>query len=166
MTQSYIRRAAGWGPVRRSWGKLHEPRIISSIYGGWWTLAVVLGGYSIFHPPRTVEAVAGDVLMSIVAGLIAVSGAIGVVSVAKGAYWTERYAVKFAIPSLLVYIGVVAYLWWESEGNRGLQIFGLTGAVLFTGIRLYWVNQRPYSERRGALNQAVERDENAGGNDA
>lgn len=156
MTQSYIQRAAGWGPIKRFWARLHEPRVISAIYGGWWTLATVLGGYSIIWPPRTIEALAGDVLMMIIAGFITIGGIVGMVSVARGAFWSERFAVAFAVMGLCGYLAMVGYLWWSSEGNRGLQSFALVGAALFTGIRLHWVNDRPYSAQRTRRNLASE----------
>lgn len=162
MTQKHIRKAAGWGPLRRAWARLHEPEVISAIYGGWWLFALGLGGFSVVNPPRSIETVTGDVLMSIIAGIITVGGIIGVAAVPRGAYWAERPAVACVAIGMSFYGLFVAYLWWDGTGNRGMQELGIIGSVAFTLLRLHWVMDRPYSKRRGARNRAAKEAQETG----
>lgn len=148
MSQQYIRRAAGWGWPRRAWARLHEPRIISAVYGGAYTAMIILGAISVARPPRTIEAAAGDVLMSLIALLITAGGALGAVTVANGRYWVERYAVGLAGLGLLGYWLMVAYLAVTASGNRFMQLLALTLALLFVLMRLHWVLRRDYNPRR------------------
>lgn len=137
------------------WGRLYEPQVISAFYGLWWTVTGVLGGYSTLHPPRTIENVAGDVLMIIITLLLVVGSAIGVFSVARGAYWSERTAVAFVSLGGLGYLAMSAYLWASSEGNRGMSVWAIIAAVALTLLRLHWVNKRPYAEGTHTSNISI-----------
>lgn len=148
MTQQHIRRAAGYGWAKRSWARLHEPRIVSAGYGLGYTLMTILGAISVAHPPRTINHLAGDVLMMTIAGCCALGGLIGIITVANGAYWAERTAVGISLLGLVGYWLMVAYLAITAEGNRWMQLMALTLAVLFIAVRLHWVNARPYNPRR------------------
>lgn len=133
---------------RKSWIRLHEPRFISAFYGAWWSAVTALAGYSVPRPPRTIEAVAGDVLMTIISVALTLGGIIGMVSVARGAYWAERYAVGLVAVGFFGYIALLSWIWATGEGNRGLQLLGLMGATCLTVMRCYWVNEKPYSKER------------------
>lgn len=92
MNQHFIRKLAGWGPVKRAWAILYEPRWISAIYGGIYTIAFMVGLYNFFDPPRTiVEAAENLILLYLIAGGITAGGALGMITVARGVYWIERY---------------------------------------------------------------------------
>lgn len=56
--------------MKRAVMRLHEPRIISAVYGGVYTLAAIIGMVAVFYPPRTIEHVAGSVIMAVLAALI------------------------------------------------------------------------------------------------
>ena len=149
MTQHYIRKFAGYGPVKRAWAQLHEPPIVSAIYGAWYIALLCIGLYSMFNPPRTIEAAAGDALMSTIAGLLAIAGAWGVVTIATGDAWLERFAVGFGVLGWFAYEVISAYLWAASTtGNRGMATLGILGSLLFTGGRWYWVRKISFSERK------------------
>lgn len=149
MSQKIIRKLAGWEPIRRALAQLHEPPIVSAIYGLWYIIVMVIGLYSIFHPPRTIEAAAGDTLMSAIAGLLALAGAWGVVTIATGDAWLERFAVGFGSLGWFFYEIISAYLWATSTtGNRGMATLGILGSLLFTGGRWYWVRKISFSERK------------------
>lgn len=147
MTQQHIRKQAGWGWPKRAWARLHEPRWISFIYGGAYSLMVILGGVSIFSPPRTIENAAGDVLMSLIALLVTTGGVLGVIMVSNGRYWVERYAVGLAAIGVFGYWLMVAYLAVATTGNRWLQLLCLTLALLFVLMRLHWILRRDYNPR-------------------
>lgn len=149
MTQHHIRKLAGYGPIKRAWAQLHEPPIVSAIYGAWYIALLCIGLYSMFNPPRTIEAAAGDALMSTIAGLLALAGAWGVVTIATGDAWLERFAVGFGVLGWFAYEVISAYLWAASTtGNRGMATLGILGSLLFTGGRWYWVRKISFSERK------------------
>lgn len=149
MTQHYIRKFAGYGPVKRAWAQLHEPPIVSAIYGLWYVVLLGIGLYSIFHPPRTIEAAAGDLLMSAIAGLLALAGALGVLTIATGDAWLERFAVGFGILGWFAYEVVSISLWVTSTtGNRGMATLGILGSLILTGGRWYWIRKISFSERK------------------
>lgn len=149
MTQHYIRRLAGWGPIRRAWFQLHEPPIVSAIYGLWYVGMLGIGLYSMFNPPTTIEAAAGDTLMSAIAGLLALSGAWGVATIATGDAWLERFAVGFGVLGWFVYGIISIYLWYTATtGSRGMATLGILGSLLFTGGRWYWIRKISFSERK------------------
>lgn len=147
MTQSHIRKRAGWGWPKRAWARLHEPRIISATYGGAYVAMIFLGGVSIFSPPRTIENAAGNTLMSLIAMLITAGGILGAITVAVGRYWVERYAVSMAAIGIFGYWLMVAYLAVAATGNRFMQLLALTLALAFVLMRLHWVLRRDYNPR-------------------
>src|SRR5699024_9511084 len=108
--------------------RLHEPRIVSAIYGTAYTLAAIVGVVVVFYPPRTIEHVAGNVIITALAACITVGGALGHVTIIKGWYWIERYAVAILALGVGGYMLFVAYLAAFSEGNRLLQLLTLVFA--------------------------------------
>lgn len=134
--------------LHRAWQRIREPRVVSALYGAWWCACLAFGAYSVVNPPRSVEHVAGDVLMMIIAGCFTLGGGIGVVSVALGSYWAERSAVSFVLLGFVGYVIMVGWIWVTGDGHRGLQMMALTGAAMMTALRLHWVGARPYSEER------------------
>lgn len=149
MTQHFIRKLAGYGPIRRAWSQLHEPPIVSAIYGAWYMVMMVIGVYSSINPPRTIEAAAGDILMSAIAGLLALAGALGVVTIATGDAWLERFSVGFGLLGWGAYEIISIYLWaTATSGNRGMATLGILGATLFTGFRWMWIYKTSFSDRK------------------
>lgn len=135
---------------RHAWIRLHEPRIISVIYGAWWSLCLALGAYSTVRPPRSIEAAGGEFLMMLIAATLTIGGLVGVICVSRGTWWAERTAVWFVLMSFFGYVAIVGWIWHEGDGERGLQMLGLLGAMMFTSLRFYWVRKRPYSKERTA----------------
>lgn len=149
MTQKFIRKLAGWGPLKRAIAQLHEPRIVSAIYGAAYVVATIVGAISITSPPRTIEHAAGDLLMTIIATAITLGGALGIVTVAAGNYWVERYAAALMLLGGTGYLLMVLYLQAiTTDGNRLFQAGAIFTAGLFFAVRYYWVGDRPYNPRR------------------
>lgn len=149
MSQYFIRKGAGYGPFKRAVSQLHEPPIISAIYGAWYIIMLCIGLYSSFDPPRTIEAAAGDTLITAIAGLLALSGAWGIITVATGDPWLERFAVGFGLLGWGFYELISLYLWASAtSGNRGMATLGILGAALFTGFRWVWIRNVSFSERK------------------
>ena len=149
MTKSHIRRAASWGWAKRSWARLHEPRIISSLYGCFYVAAVAVGIWCTISPPQTVEGVTGRLLMGMITIIIALGGVFGVVTVASGNHWVERTAPALIITGAAFWTGLTVFLQFASEsGNRGLTIFAGACTVAFFALRYVWITDSPYSRRR------------------
>lgn len=149
MSQYFIRKGAGYGPFKRAVSQLHEPPIISAIYGAWYVIMLCIGLYSSVDPPRTIEAAAGDTLMTAIAGLLALSGAWGMITAATGDPWLERFAVGFGLLGWGFYELISLYLWASAtSGNRGMATLGILGAGLFTGFRWVWIRNVSFSERK------------------
>lgn len=151
MTQHFIRRVAGYGPDQRAIMRLHEPRVISAIYGGVYTIALLVGVYNFFDPPRTiVEAANNTWLLWATAGGISAGGALGTVTVARGLYWVERYAAGLLAAGLGLYWAVSLWLTLFSGGSRWMSLMTTTFAALLVAMRFYWINDRPYNPNRAA----------------
>ena len=149
MTQHYIRRLAGYGPIRRAIARLHEPRIISAIYGGVYTIALLVGLYNFFDPPRTImEAADNPILLYAIAGGISAGGALGVYTVAAGVYWLERYATGLLGGGISLYWIISLWLTLFSGGSRWMSLMTTTFAVTLILVRYYWISDRPYNPNR------------------
>jgi heme A synthase len=148
MTQHHIRKLAGWGPIRRAIARLHEPRIISAIYGAVYTIALLVGVYNFFDPPRTiVEAADNPWLLWIALAAMTLGGILGVITVTTGRYWLERYAATLLAGGLTIYWLIGAWLAIFSGGSRILSLFTTTLAIVCVLLRFYWINDRPYNPR-------------------
>ena len=149
MSQHHIRRLAGYGPIRRAIARLHEPRIISAIYGGVYTIALLVGLYNFFDPPRTiVEAADNPILLYAIAGGISAGGLLGMITVARGLYWVERFAAGLLGGGLGLYWIISAWLTIFGGGSRWMSLMTTTFAVILILIRYYWINSRPYNPNR------------------
>ena len=149
MTQKHIRLGAGWGPIRRAIERLHEPRIISAVYGGVYTIALLVGVYNFFDPPRTImEAADNPILLYAIAGGISAGGLLGMIAIARGLYWVERYAAGLLGGGLGLYWLISAWLTIFSGGSRWMSLMTTTFAVILILIRYYWVADRPYNPNR------------------
>lgn len=147
MTQKHFRKAAGMGWLSRAWSRLHEPRIISAVYGAAYAVASIVGLWALASPPRSLEGAAGVALTALIAGAIAIGGLLGVVTVAWGIYWMERTAVYLQITGLTFWSGLTIYLQIVGEGNRGFTIMAALVCIGFYGLRFHWIGDRPYNPR-------------------
>ena len=149
MTQHHIQRLAGYGPIKRAIARLHEPKIISAIYGGVYTIALLVGLYNFFDPPRTImEAADNPILLYAIAGGITAGGALGVYTVAAGVYWLERYATGLLGGGISLYWIISLWLTLFSGGSRWMSLMTTTFAVILILIRYYWISSRPYNPNR------------------
>lgn len=148
MTQHFIQKLAGFGWLKRAYYRFHEPRIVSAIYGAIYTVAVIVGVYNFFDPPRTiVEAADNPWLLWLALASITIGGVLGVITVATGRYWLERYAATLVGGGLTIYWLIGAWLAIFSGGSRILSLFTTTLAIVCVLLRFYWINDRPYNPR-------------------
>ena len=146
MSQHHIRKLAGYGPIRRAIARLHEPRIISAIYGGVYTIALLVGLYNFFDPPRTImEAADNPILLYAIAGGISTGGLLGMITVARGLYWVERFAAGLLGGGLGLYWIISAWLTIFGGGSRWMSLMTTTFAAILIFMRYYWINDRPYN---------------------
>ena len=149
MSQHHIQRLAGWGPIKRAIARLHEPRIISAVYGGVYTIALLVGLYNFFDPPRTImEAADNPILLYAIAGGITAGGALGVYTVAAGVYWLERYATGLLGGGISLYWIISLWLTLFSGGSRWMSLMTTTFAAILVFMRYYWIADRPYNPNR------------------
>ena len=129
------------------------------LYGVWYLILTVIGAYSAFNPPITIVTAVGPVA-PVTATLLALAGLLGVVTVASGDAWMERFAAWLGIIAWTTYLGVSAWLWLETAGNRGMATLGIIAGLFVTGLRLHWIGRISFSEakkrrmERRRLNQA------------
>lgn len=149
MSQKIIRQMAGWGPIRRAVARLHEPRVVSAVYGGIYTIALLVGIYNFFDPPQTiVQAANNPWLLYATTGAISAGGLLGMVTVARGLYWVERYAAGALASGLGLYWLISAWLTIFGGGSRWMSLMTTTFAVILVLLRYYWVNDRPFNPNR------------------
>lgn len=144
MTQHHIRKNAGFPWWRRAFMQLHEPRIVSAIYGGAYILATVVGAVTVFYPPITIEGLAGDVSMRSIALALTIGGVTGVITIAKGVFWIERYAVGIITAALGFHLLLTSIVAWLGSGHRQLTLLALVLAIAFILMRSFWIFRSPY----------------------
>lgn len=147
MTQKHIRTGAGWGWPKRFLATLHEPPYISVLYGTWYLILTIIGAYSMLNPPITIVAAVGPVA-PVTATLLALAGLLGVVTVASGDAWMERFAVWLGIIAWTTYLNVSAWLWLATPGNRGMATLGIIAGLFVTGLRFHWIGRISFSEAK------------------
>lgn len=148
MTQYYIRKLAGWEPIRRAVMKLHEPRWVSAIYGALYLAYLVFGALSIINPSMTISDAAGAPLTTTMSLAMVASGVIGLATVARGAYWAERFAVVFAALGIFGYGVTTIWLAWTQTGYRWWPLMLIAGTSVALAVRPAWIWSREYSPQR------------------
>ena len=147
MTQKYIRTGAGWSWPKRFLANLHEPPYISVLYGIWYLILTSIGTYSAFNPPITIVTAVGPVA-PVTATLLALAGVLGVVTVASGDAWLEKFAAWLGIIAWTIYMGVSGWLWLVTSGNRGMATLGIIAGLFVTGLRFHWIWRISFSEAK------------------
>ncbi|WGH91457.1 hypothetical protein QDX23_03560 [Auritidibacter ignavus] len=132
----------GWDLPKRIWGKISEPRVINfATWIGYWH-ALIPGVYSIFQPPSSIQGAIGDYAMLVIAILVTIGGAIGLLTCLNGAWWLERWAVVSLIAGAFMYYLIVITLHVSSPGNRLLQAGIIGCAICLLICRLLRVSTR------------------------
>src|SRR5690625_6109186 len=63
--------------IRRLWARVNEPRIVSVSHALVYLVLLLAGLYALVNPPTTLEGAAGTFSMRLLAGTLAIGGAIG-----------------------------------------------------------------------------------------
>ena len=135
---------------RRLWLKINEPRIVSVTHALVYFVLMSAGLYALINPPNSVEGAAGDLAMTLLAGTLAIGGAIGVPTSLAGIWWLERTAVALVLLASGVYLGIIIALQVTSTSgsNRWMQASFVFSVLALNVVRWHRVKDRPYDPDR------------------
>lgn len=148
MSQHFIRKLAGYGPIKRAVMQLHEPRWVSAIYGALYLVYLTFGTLSIINPSLTIGDAVGPFLTCSMSVAMVASGVVGVTSVARGSYWAERFAVVLAALGIFGYGATTFWLAWTQTGYRWWPIMLIAGSSVALAVRPAWIWSREYSPNK------------------
>src|SRR5690625_7767076 len=92
--------------IRRLWARVNEPRIVSVSHALVYFVLLSAGLYALVNPPTTLEGAAGAFSMRLLAGTLAIGGAIGAPTALAGIWWLERTAVALVVLAATGYLGL------------------------------------------------------------
>lgn len=133
--------------VRRWWERVTEPRHVSVIYGGVYTIALLTGILTVLVPPVTIRGELGPVLTMMWAGLFVIGGAIGMCTVLNGWWAWERWGSILIITGIGIYGFVITTLHFTTEGSRLTQLGVLALAASVFVVRWTMIRGRTYGPR-------------------
>ena len=140
---------------RDLWQRVHEPRIISAITALIYFVLMSAGLYSLANPPSSIEGEIGTLAMRILAGTLAVGGAIGAPTALTGIWWLERTAVLCIALSAAIYLMITVVLHVTSpSGNRLLQAAFIFTVLAMQAVRWHRIRERPYDPTRSTPGSA------------
>src|SRR5690625_7855993 len=92
--------------TKRLWARVNEPRIVSASHALVYLVLLSAGLYALVNPPTTLEGAAGAFSMRLLAGPLAIGGAIGAPTALAGIWWPERTAVALIVLAPTVSLGL------------------------------------------------------------
>lgn len=135
--------------ARRLWLRVNEPRIVSLTHALVYFVLLSVGLYALVNAPGTVEGAVGDLAMMLLAGTLAIGGALGVPTSLTGIWWLERTAVALVVLASGIYLMIIITLQVTgSGGNRWLQAGYVFSVLALHIVRWHRVRQRPYDPDR------------------
>lgn len=133
--------------LRRLWERVTEPRHMSLIYGGIYTIATLTGIVTLMVPPMTIAGELGPVLTVLWAGLFILGGTLGMLTVLQGLWAWERWGAGLVIAGIGIYGLVIATLHFTAEGSRLTQLGVLALAAAVFVVRWAMIRGRTYGPR-------------------
>lgn len=133
--------------LRRWWERITEPRFLSVIYGGVYTIGMLTGVATLLVPPTTISGQLGVPLTFAWSLFFIVGGVIGMVVVLPGWWAWERWACVFSLTAIGIYGFVISTLHFTAAGSRLTQIGVLALAAAVFAIRLVLIKGRSYGPR-------------------
>lgn len=130
------------------WRRLREPRVISAVMGGLYTVLMLGGVAAWIDPPHTFVLEIGETLTRLISVFFIFGGAIGSVSTLMGTWWIERVAVLAIFVGLNIYGALVTFLHFLTPGNRALQLSVIVSLMLTQVVRWMRVTEQPYEPDR------------------
>lgn len=133
--------------VTTLWAMVTEPRHLSVIYGGVYTLVTLTGIATLAVPPQTIATELGPVLAVAWAILFIVGGVLGMVTVLPGWWAGERWAILLALAGIGIYGFVITTLHFTAAGSRLTQMGVLALASSVFVVRWALIRGRTYGPR-------------------
>ena len=93
--------------------------------------AIAMGFVTLIAPPLTISGQLGYTLTTVWACLLLGGSLLAACTVYTDWWWLERLGIKIAGLGLVMYLGIVGWLWVIESGNRGTQFFGLALGLTF-----------------------------------
>lgn len=142
--------------ILRMWQRINEPRVISVTHAVVYAVLCSVALGALVTPPATINGAVGTLAMRLLAGMLAVGGALGVPTALAGIWWLERTAASLVMLASGVYLGIILALQIASGpgSNRMLQAGYVLTALLLHFVRWHRIKQRPYDPDRVNLTQA------------
>lgn len=129
------------------WAMVTEPRHMSVIYGGVYTLVALTGIGTLAVPPQTIASELGPVLSVAWATLFIFGGALGMVTVLPGWWAWERWAILLTLAGIGIYGLVITTLHFTAAGSRLTQMGVLALASSVFVVRWALIRGRTYGPR-------------------
>ena len=139
------------------WRRVNEPKFVSALHATVYAILAVVGLYALINRPGTVDYAIGQPAMYLLAGTLAVGGAIGAPTALYGTWWLERTAVSLVILASGVYLMIVVaiQITGDGSGNRWLQAGYIFSVLALHLVRWHRVRQRPYDPTRPPADNPV-----------
>ena len=140
--------------IKRLWARVNEPRIVSASHALVYFVLASGGLYALVNPPSTLEGATGTFAMRLLAGTLAIGGAIGAPTALAGIWWLERTAVALVVLATTVYLGLTLALQAVSSPGTNRYLSAamiLSVLILHFPVRWHRVRQRPYDPERATF---------------
>lgn len=135
--------------LKRLWLRVHEPRVISTLYCLIYLVLFFGGLFALINPPASIKGEIGEGSMRALAGFLTVGGALGAIPALLGIWWLERIAVLCVALASSMYALTVGFLQFSETGsNRLLQLSFVVSMLLMQIIRWHRIRERPYDPER------------------
>lgn len=135
-----------WRALVRLWLLIEEPRVRRVLWS-WMYGVVAAGGLSaLVSPPTSIASSIGPALTMIWACLLITGGGVGAWSTLTRWWVVERAAIWLAGAGSLIYVAVVVYNHFSTDGNRLPQASFVIAFIVALGIRMWDIrrlNRRP-----------------------
>lgn len=140
-------RGGSFVTLRVWWAKVTEPRHLSVIFGGVYTVAMLTGWATLAVPPQTIANELGPALSVAWAVLFIAGGLLGMVTVLPGWWQWERWGIYFCAAGIGIYGYVIVHLHFTSEGSRLTQLGILAFGLALFAVRFSLIWGRTYGPR-------------------
>lgn len=138
------------------WQRINEPRVISVTHAAVYAVLCGVALGALVTPPATIDGAVGTLAMRLLAGTLAVGGALGAPTALAGIWWLERTAASLVMLASGIYLGIILALQVAGGpgSNRMLQAGYVLSVLLLHFVRWHRVRQRPYDPDRVSITPA------------
>lgn len=130
--------------LRLAWAMVSEPRYLSVVYGGIYTVAALTGAVTLINPPQTIAGELGPMFSVMWALLFLLGGMLGMGTVLQGLWKWERWGNYLVLGGIVIYGGVISTLHFTASGSRLTQLGVLFLAAMVFVVRITVIRGRTY----------------------